>query len=205
MDPHQDNDGPSSYSASSALTPFIKKLFEIITTEDDCIRWGAGGETIIVTDANKFAAKVLPRYFKHDNIRSFIRQLNIYGFQRCRSTPAAVSTEVSTKVEFYHEYFREGRRDLMRQITRGVASQKRGVPIAQAPPHAFAQDASALLREMRYVQDNLVSVDHQLRAQISQVHMKMSALSDALSAMHDNPAGFGLEYGGQRMAWTVVG
>ena len=62
------------YARGSA--PFISKLYEIITNaaDDTCIKWGSAGNTIVVTDQVKFAKDELPRYFKHDNIRSFVRQ-----------------------------------------------------------------------------------------------------------------------------------
>jgi hypothetical protein len=120
---------------------------------------------------------VLPRYFKHDNIRSFVRQLNIYGFQRCRNTNAP-GMEPTGELEFFHESFIEGREDLMVHITRGVPSQKPFVPqkrtlpsSVQGAPQGYGNEASLLLREMYSVQDSI------------SVQTKMSRLSDALG-MH---------------------
>ena len=62
---------------------------------------------------------MLPLYFKHDNLRSFIRQLNIYGFQRCQNSSGRDRT-----MEFFHPMFtRNGMRNL-KDIKRGNQSKK---------------------------------------------------------------------------------
>ena len=182
---------PSSAGGLSSLAPFISKLFEMISkaTDSDYIKWGPSGNTLIVTDPAAFARDVLPRYFKHDNIRSFVRQLNIYGFQRCRNT-SAPGVEPSGELEFFHESFIEGREDLMINITRGVPSQKpfvaqkRSLPSStQGAPPGYPNEASLLLREMYSVQDSIAEVGCLLSAQMSSVQGKMSKLTDALG-MH---------------------
>ena len=188
-----------------SLAPFISKLCEILSTStpDNSIKWGPVGDTIIVTDQVKFAREVLPRYFKHDNIRSFIRQLNIYGFQRCRNPERTGSVEGEHgELEFYHEHFIEGRTDLMRQITRGVPSNKRRrsgltasdgaimhhMPPSPMPPThmsgapvGMSADAQHLASEMNWVQQHIANVDTQLRQQAHHVQSRMASLVEALA------------------------
>ena len=66
------------------VAPFLIKLFEIVSSPmcDNLVCWSEHGDSFKIVDRTKFAQDVLPLYFKHDNLRSFIRQLNIYGFQR---------------------------------------------------------------------------------------------------------------------------
>mgnify|MGYP003385082547 CR=1 FL=1 len=64
------------------MTPvpgFISKAYEIFTNPQysDCCSWGRDGQTIIITNVDKFSRDVLPRYFKHNNFQSFVRQLNM--------------------------------------------------------------------------------------------------------------------------------
>ena len=47
-------------------------------SSNDIIRWTDGGKHFIIMDINEFVVKLLPRYFKHSNLSSFVRQLNSY-------------------------------------------------------------------------------------------------------------------------------
>lgn len=60
--------------------PFLLKTFEMLEDPetDPFIHWTSGKTSFLITDTNKFAIEVLPKYFKHSNLSSFIYQLNNY-------------------------------------------------------------------------------------------------------------------------------
>lgn len=63
-----------------APPPFLSKTFKMVEDPEtnDMICWNSEGTSLIVLDHLKFAAEVLPRYFRHSNFSSFIYQLNNY-------------------------------------------------------------------------------------------------------------------------------
>ena len=78
---------------AASCSAFISKLWHLMINPEQYskyIRWDEAGTSIILSSepdvANEFAADVLPRLFKHGNNASFIRQLNLYGFQRIPSS-----------------------------------------------------------------------------------------------------------------------
>lgn len=64
----------------AAPPPFLKKIFDMVEdpSTDSVISWSRARNSFVVWDSHIFSTKVLPRYFKHSNFSSFIRQLNTY-------------------------------------------------------------------------------------------------------------------------------
>ena len=66
---------------------FILNLETILRRKDfsPIVRWDQSGKCLCIVSIHKFEEIVLPQYFRHSKFPSFVRQLNIYGFKKCKS------------------------------------------------------------------------------------------------------------------------
>ncbi|OMO97896.1 Heat shock factor (HSF)-type, DNA-binding protein [Corchorus olitorius] len=112
-------------SQRSVPTPFLTKTYQLVDdhTIDDVISWNDDGSTFIVWNPTVFARDLLPKYFKHNNFSSFVRQLNTYGFRKV----------VPDRWEFSNDFFRRGERRLLCEIQRRKISSATAVPMMIPP------------------------------------------------------------------------
>lgn len=98
----------------SIPAPFLTKTYELVddSSTDDVVSWGENGITFVVWKTAEFAKDLLPKYFKHNNFSSFVRQLNTYGFRKI----------VPDKWEFANDNFKKGQRELLTEIRRRKAA-----------------------------------------------------------------------------------
>ncbi|KAI3985386.1 hypothetical protein MKX01_033700 [Papaver californicum] len=127
---HQQNNGEQTESLSSQQqqsqqksslpTPFLTKTYQLVedTTVDDIISWNEDGTTFIVWRPAEFARDLLPRFFKHNNFSSFVRQLNTYGFRKI----------VPDRWEFCNDCFKRGEKRLLSDIQRRKVSSSSSSP-----------------------------------------------------------------------------
>lgn len=83
-------------------TAFIHKLYSMLEDKSisHLISWSNNGDSFVMSPSNEFS-KVLAQYFKHTNISSFVRQLNMYGFHKVSDVFHTGSAE-SALWEFRH-------------------------------------------------------------------------------------------------------
>ncbi|CAO3650532.1 unnamed protein product [Cunninghamella blakesleeana] len=99
-------------SNDKRLPAFIKKLWIIVNDEklDHIIYWSSDNNAICISNSNTFSEVILPKYFKHNNWHSFVRQLNLYGFRKVYYFNVAVdfsNGRQETVWQFKHPYFKK--------------------------------------------------------------------------------------------------
>ncbi|CAH8465854.1 unnamed protein product [Dicrocoelium dendriticum] len=82
-----------------------------------------GGTSFHICNGNRLAKEVLPLFFKHNNLSSFIRQLNMYGFRKVNRVDPCLTLKSDTEdMEFKHPCFLRHRPHLISKIQRRPTS-----------------------------------------------------------------------------------
>lgn len=130
---------------ASSIAPFLAKCYEMVDDEstDKVISWGQSGDSFIIWDMTEFSRDLLPKFFKHSNFSSFMRQLNIYGFRKMGFD----------HWEFYNEQFIKGQKQLLSSIKRRKhppgSTQQKGSSIKDQPVEVVDKfDLSSLEKEV---------------------------------------------------------
>ncbi|KAM5211054.1 heat shock factor protein 1 isoform 2-T2 [Hipposideros larvatus] len=125
------------------------------------VSWQSGN-SFHVLDQGQFAKDVLPKYFKHNNMASFVRQLNMYGFRKVvHIEQGGLVKPERDDTEFQHPCFLRGQEQLLENIKRKVTS----VSTLKNEDFKIRQDSvTKLLTDVQLMKGKQESMDSKLLA-----------------------------------------
>lgn len=113
-------------NTGTSVPAFLAKLWRLVEEPEtnSLISWSQDGKSFIIQNQAKFAKELLPLNYKHNNMASFIRQLNMYGFHKITSIDNGGLKFDKDEMEFSHPYFQKGHPYLLEHIKRKIANPK---------------------------------------------------------------------------------
>nr|AHB38918.1 heat shock factor 1 [Bubalus bubalis] len=155
--------GPGAAGPSN-VPAFLTKLWTLVSDPDTdaLICWSPSGNSFHVLDQGQFAKEVLPKYFKHSNMASFVRQLNMYGFRKVvHIEQGGLVKPERDDTEFQHPCFLRGQEQLLEDIKRKVTS----VSTLRSEDIKIRQDSvTKLLTDVQLMKGKQESMDSKLLA-----------------------------------------
>lgn len=155
--------GPGAAGPSN-VPAFLTKLWTLVSDPDTdaLICWSPSGNSFHVLDQGQFAKDVLPKYFKHNNMASFVRQLNMYGFRKVvHIEQGGLVKPERDDTEFQHPCFLRGQEQLLENIKRKVTS----VSTLKNEDFKMRQDSvTKLLTDVQLMKGKQESMDSKLLA-----------------------------------------
>ncbi|PLW28973.1 hypothetical protein PCASD_19457 [Puccinia coronata f. sp. avenae] len=122
------------------IPAFLTKLFTMVndSSTDHLIKWNEpNGDSFFVVSSERFGRELLPKYFKHSNFGSFVRQLNMYGFHKVpHLNQGVLQGEIpeTEMLEFTNVNFQRGQPDLLCLIQRKKPCPDSTNPTTNEPP-----------------------------------------------------------------------
>lgn len=181
--------------SSNSLPPFLAKTYEMVDdpSSDLVVSWSQSDKSFIVWNPPEFARDLLPKYFKHNNFSSFIRQLNTYGFRK-------IDPE---KWEFSNEGFIRGQPQLMKNIHRrkpvhshsgqNIHIQGNALPLADSERQGLKDHIDRLIHERDSLNSELQKYEQERQSFGTQVqklkdkfHMMEQRQNDMVSKLTDS-------------------
>jgi len=147
--------------ASANVPAFLAKLWKMVDdpSTDDMIAWSAEGTSFVIHNQAAFAQTLLPFYYKHSNLSSFVRQLNMYDFHKVVGVDSGgLKSERQEEMEFQHQYFIKGCENLLENIKRKVSANK----AAQFLPSIKTEKVNEVLSEVSNLKDKQDDMDNKL-------------------------------------------
>ncbi|KAL0471054.1 HSF-type DNA-binding domain-containing protein [Neurospora intermedia] len=192
---------PAVHQPKIVQTAFIHKLYNMLEDKSiqHLISWSPTSESFVMQPSQEFS-KVLAQYFKHTNISSFVRQLNMYGFHKVSDVFHHGAPD-ATIWEFKHGNGNFKRGDLvsLREIKRRASrhslvhreysnNQKAppsqpGTPAEPMPPMQEVQGGDPRLNNIEHTLYDLSTrlQRHEENAQF--MHIKHQAIMDTVSRL----------------------
>ncbi|XP_059411841.1 heat shock factor protein 1-like [Carassius carassius] len=155
--------GPGGVMVSGSNVPaFLTKLWTLVEDPDTdpLICWSPSGNSFHVFDQGRFSKDVLPKYFKHNNMASFVRQLNMYGFRKVvHIEQGGLVKPEKDDTEFQHPYFIRGQEHLLENIKRKVTTVSN---IKQEDFKLSTEEMSKMITDVQLMKGKQESIDSKI-------------------------------------------
>nr|XP_045000011.1 heat shock factor protein 1 isoform X5 [Jaculus jaculus] len=161
----------SGAAGPSNVPAFLTKLWTLVSDPDTdaLICWSPSGNSFHVFDQGQFAKEVLPKYFKHNNMASFVRQLNMYGFRKVvHIEQGGLVKPERDDTEFQHPCFLRGQEQLLENIKRKVTSvstlKSEDIKIRQDSVTKLLTDVQLMKGKQECMDSKLLAMKHENEA-----------------------------------------
>eukprot|EP00331_Platyophrya_macrostoma_P003361 CAMPEP_0176420974 /NCGR_PEP_ID=MMETSP0127-20121128/8910_1 /TAXON_ID=938130 /ORGANISM="Platyophrya macrostoma, Strain WH" /LENGTH=314 /DNA_ID=CAMNT_0017801641 /DNA_START=33 /DNA_END=977 /DNA_ORIENTATION=- len=135
----------------NGIPKFLLKIYEMLEGENhtEFVSWSADGASMVIKKPTEFAETVLPYFFKHSNLASFVRQLNMYNFKKQKNQ--------EHDYVYAHHLFRRGKKSQAKIVRKGAenantvltesTTESEPVKIEVQPKKALKREMSSLVSE----------------------------------------------------------